>query len=112
MLNQAICINGLVNHLIHPMQCGLNGAHISEVPKFLAENLNETTHAIEFVNPFNVAHYWIIPVQLSGTSYFDVYSSSAAEYENDDIQKIHLTAEEPPWDPSMKGMKSEKERLK
>ena len=29
-----------------------------------------------------------------------MYYPSVAEYENDDIPKIHLTAEEPPWDPS------------
>ena len=34
------------------------------------------------------------------TSYFDVYSLSVAEYENEEISKIHLTAEEPPLDPS------------
>ena len=33
------------------------------------------------------------------TSLLDVYSPSEAEYENEDIPKIHLTAEEPPWDP-------------
>ena len=41
-------------------------------------------------------------LQLSGiTSYIDVHSSSVAEYENEDIPKIHLTAKETPWDPSM-----------
>ena len=34
MINQAIHIDGLVNHLLCPMQCWLNGVHISEVPKF------------------------------------------------------------------------------
>ena len=29
-----------------------------------------------------------------------MYSPSVIEYENDDIPKIHFTAEEPPWDPS------------
>ena len=74
---------------------------INEVPKFLAENLNETTHAIELVHTFHAAHPLIILLQLSRvTSYFDVYSPSITEYENDDIPKIQLTAEEPPWDPS------------
>ena len=35
------------------------------------------------------------------TSYFDVHSPSIAEYENENIPKIHLTAEETPWNPSM-----------
>ena len=38
---------------------------------------------------------------MSGVaSYFDVNCPSVAKYENDDIPMIHLTAEEPPWDPS------------
>ena len=73
---------------------------ISEVPKILADNPSETTHAIELVNPFDAAHPLSIPLQLSSvTSYFDVYYPSVTEYENDDIPKIYLTAEEPP-DPS------------
>ena len=46
MMNLAICINGLEYHLLCPMQCCLKGVHISEVPKFLAENFIVTTHAI------------------------------------------------------------------
>ena len=83
------------------MQCHLNGVHISEVPKFLAESPSVTTHAIELTDPFDAAHILIIPLQLSIViRYFDVYSPSIAEYENEDIPKIHLTAEESPWDPS------------
>ena len=76
------------------MQCHLNGVQINEVPKFLAESPSKTTHAIELVDPFNASHPLIIP------SYFDVYSPSITEYENDNIPMIHLSAEEPPWDPS------------
>ena len=102
MKNQAISIDELVNHLLCPIQCHLNGVQISEVPKFFAQNPNETTHAIEFVDPFNVAHPLIITLQLSGiTSYFDVNSLSVTEYKNDDIPKIHLTVEEHPWYPSL-----------
>ena len=75
------------------MQCCLNGVHISEVPKFQVECPSVTTHAIELADPFNAACLLIIPLQLSSvTSYFDVYSPSIAEYENEDILKIHLTA--------------------
>ena len=34
------------------------------------------------------------------TSYFDVYTPREAEYENEYISKIYLTAEKPPRDPS------------
>ena len=71
---------------------------ISVVLKFLAESPSETTHVIEVVDPFNTAHPLIMLLQLSRvTHYFDVYSPSVAEYENEDISKIHLTVEEPPW---------------
>ena len=70
---------------------------MSEGPKFLIESPRMTTHAKESNNPFDAAHLLIILLQLSNvTSYFDVNSLSVAEYENDDIQQIHLTAEEPP----------------
>ena len=85
------------------MQCHLNGLHISEVPKFLAESPGMTTNATELVNSFDAAHPLIIPLQLSGvTSFFDMYTPSIIEYENEDVPKIHLTAEEPPLDPSRK----------
>ena len=100
MINQAICIDGLDNPLLCLMQCHLNGVLISKVPKFLAETPSETTHAVELVVPFDITHPLIIQLQLSGiTSFFDVYSPSVEEYENDDILKIHLTAEGPSWDP-------------
>ena len=58
-----------------------------------------TTHAIEFADLFDAAYLLIILLQLSSvTSYFDVYSPSIAKYENEDIPKIYLTAEEPTWD--------------
>ena len=76
---------------------------INEVPKFLAGTTSETTHTLELVNPFNTAHPFIILLQLSGvSSFFDAYSSNMAEYMNDDISMIHLTAEENLWDPSTK----------
>ena len=89
------CINGLDNHLLYPMQCHLNGVHISEIPKFLAESPCVTTHAIELINLFDATHPLIILLPLSSvTSYFGVYSLSVGKYENEDISKIHLAAEE------------------
>ena len=64
MINQAIFINSLENHLLCSMQCHLNGVHISEVPKYLAESPSITTHAVELVDPFNAAYQLIIPLQL------------------------------------------------
>ena len=95
MINQAICIDDKPS--IMPHAVSLNGMHISEVPKVLAESPTVTTHAIELMDPFNAARPLIIPLQLSVViTYFDAYSPSKAEYKNEDI---HLTDEEPPWDP-------------
>ena len=98
IINQAICINGLDNHLLCPMQCCLNGGmHISDIPKFFAKSPSVTTHAIELADSFDVIHLLITLLQLSRvTSNFYVYSLSIAECENEDIPKIHLTADEPP----------------
>ena len=102
MINQAMCIDGLDNHLLCLMQSHLNGVHVSEIPKSLAESPSETTHAIKLVNPFDAAHQVVILLQLSSvTSFIDVYSLHIAEYENEDTPRIHLTAKEPPWDPSI-----------
>ena len=87
MINQAIHSSGLENHLLCPMQCCLIGVHISEVPKFQPDSPSVTT-----------LHPIIIPLHLSSvSSYFDVYFMSVSEYENEDILKTHLIAEESPW---------------
>ena len=100
MINQAICIDCLDSHLLYPLQCHLNGVHISEALKYFAESPSETMHAIGLVDPFDITHLLIILLQISGaTSYFDVYFPSIAKYESKDIPKIYLPAEEPPWDP-------------
>ena len=72
MINKAIYIDGLDNHLLCPMQCHLNGVHIREVPKFLVKSASETTHAIELINSFDTAHLLTIPLPLRCvTSCFD-----------------------------------------
>ena len=103
MIKQAICVDGFINHILCPIWCHLNGVQINEVSKFLAVTSSETTHVIELVNSFDTIGLLIILLKLSGvTSYFDVYSPSIAEYEDEEFSKFHLTAEEPPWDPSTK----------
>ena len=62
MTSQAICINGLENNLICPMQCCLKNVHITEVPKFLTDSLSVTTHAIALADSFHIAHSLLIPL--------------------------------------------------
>ena len=79
MINRAVCINGLEDHVLCPMQHCLNGVLISEVTKFSAESSSVITHAIKLPDPFDAAHPLIIPLKLSNvTSYFDMYSLSRA----------------------------------
>ena len=60
MVYQAICIDGLENHLLCPMQCCPNGVHISEVPKFLAKSPSVTFNAITVTHPLNATHLLVI----------------------------------------------------
>ena len=64
MINQVIHINGLENHFLCPMQYHLNGVHISEVPKFLADSPSMTTDAFQLLDPFNALHPLIILLQF------------------------------------------------
>ena len=52
------------------MQCSLNDVHISEVPKFLAESPNVTTHVIQLLDPSDVAHFLMILIWLSSVTSF------------------------------------------
>ena len=68
------------------MQSCLNGVHISEVSKILAESPRETTHRFQILDLFDASHQLITPLQLSSViGYFDMYSQSTAEYENEEI---------------------------
>ena len=94
IINQAICINGLKTTLLCPMQCHLNGVHVSEVPKFLAESTSVTTYALELIYSLNAASMLIIPHQLSRvTTYLDLYTLNLTGYANENIPNIYLTAE-------------------
>ena len=63
IINQAILIHGLENHLLYPMQRCLHGVHTSEVSKVSDGSPNETTDEIQANNPINAAHPLIIPLQ-------------------------------------------------
>ena len=78
----------------------MNCVLINEVPKFLAPFPSETSNAIQIENPFDVNHPVIIPLKLTRvTSYFNVRKPTQEEYEDQNILKIKITAEDPSWDP-------------
>ena len=100
-INQVIKIKGLNHNLFHLMQSCMNGVLIDEVPKFLAPILHETTDATQIENPFDATHIIIIPLKLNRvTTYFKVRKPTWEEYEDQNIPKIELMVEAPPWDPS------------
>ena len=112
IINQAIEIPHLRNHLLCIFQCRMSGAIINDVPKFQAPNPSVHTHAIR-VNSDDDSHTLLIPFSLKGvTSYFNVRKPTTAE--RDDYQKYaryDLTSEEPKWDPLTNEYEEIEERM-
>eukprot|EP00804_Cyclotella_cryptica_P019398 CCRYP_006588-RA/>CCRYP_006588-RA protein AED:0.13 eAED:0.13 QI:0/0/0/1/0.75/0.6/5/0/864 len=95
------------------MQCRLNGIKISELPKFLAEDPDESTHSLQVVDPLDDSSPLFIPLSLTGvTSYFQVRKPTIAEWENEAAYPhIDLTAEEPIWDPQSSDYSEMEDRM-
>ena len=72
---------------------------IDEVPKFLASIPSKNIHVIQIINPVDATHLIIVLLQLKGvTSSFNVRKPTQIEYEDQNILKIALLVEAPPWD--------------
>ena len=101
IVHQAIHIPHLDHHLLAPMQLRSNDVEVNDVPKYMAPNPTERTHAIVVKNAGG--EDYIIRLQLSGViSYFPIRKPSQEEYleaalEN---QVFELTNETTVWDPS------------
>ena len=68
MIDQAICINGIVNYLLK--WCAYQWSPL------LAESPSEITNALELVDSFNATHPLTIPLQSSRVvKYFDMYTT-------------------------------------
>ena len=99
-VHQAIYMPQLKHNLLCPMQLRLNDVEIDEVPKFLAEDPTERTHAISI--PIDNDDSLVIPLSLDGvTSYFPTFKPAAEEFEsaNEGDDLFELTYAEPEWDP-------------
>ena len=95
MVNQAIHIPTMENNLLCPMQIRMNDVKVSEIPKFLADNPTDETHAITFQDG---EASFIIPLSLDGvTSVFPTRKPTMEEYNNG--IRFDLTYESPVWDP-------------
>ena len=82
MINQEIQISELVDHLLCPMKY-----------YYLCSN-KYTTYATHLVDILNATLLLIISLQQHDVAiYFTLCSTKIAEYENEEISTIHLTAE-------------------
>ena len=95
MVNQAIYINGLANITMHYAISSEWSVYQWSPSLFGWESQCDYSCYTE-TDFFDIAHWLIILLQLcTMTSYFYVYSPNVTEYENQDIPKMYLTAEEP-----------------
>ena len=109
IINQAIEIPHLDNHLLCIFQCRMGGVLINDVPKFQAPSPSLNTHAIS-VNNDEGSHTLLIPLSLRGvTSYFNVRKPTTYEWEN--YSRYELTLDEPKWDPSTNEYQEIEERM-
>lgn len=102
IVNQAIEIPHLVNHLLCPMQLRMNDAKVDDLPKFLADNPTADNHTLILPNQDRGDDDSIrIPLSITGvTSYFDVRKPTEAEVHR--CTKYEATYECPDWDPHSK----------
>ncbi len=67
IINQAIHISHN-HHLLFPMQCCVNDMILNKLPKFLAADPTDQTHALTINNPNNPLHLVIVPLILRGVT--------------------------------------------
>ena len=102
--HQAIHCPRLTSHLICPMQSPVSGVRINELPKFLAEDLDENMHAIIVNDPLNPNKLLITLLALKGvTSYLPYGKPKASKYEDELIPHIGMTSKLTVWEISETG---------
>ncbi len=101
IINQAIHIPYLGHHLLCPMQCCVNDVTVNNLPKFLAANLTDQTHALTINDSNNPLQLVILPFTLRGvTSLLNVRTVNIDEFNSQDYPRLHLTSETLTWDPT------------
>jgi hypothetical protein len=101
IINQAIHIPHLDHHLLCPMQCRLNDVIINNLPKFLATDPTDQTHALTLTDPDNPLQLVILPLILRGvTLVLNVRGTTIDEFNSHDYLRLHLTSETLTWDPT------------
>jgi hypothetical protein len=101
IINQAIHTPHLDHHLLCPMQCHVNDVTVNNLPKFLATDPTDQTHALTLTDPDNPLQPVILPLTLRGvTLVLNVRSMTIDELNRHDHLRLHLTSETLTWDPT------------
>jgi hypothetical protein len=83
------------------MQCRVNDVTVNDLPKFLATDPTDQTHALTLTDPNNPLQPVILPLTLRGvTSVLNVRSMTINEFNSHDHFRLHLTSETLTWDPT------------
>ncbi len=102
MINQAIHIPHLDHHLLCPMQCRVNDVTVDIMPKFLASDPTNHTHALTIKDPDHPAQAVILPLALQDvTSLLNVRASTLDKWNSAGFKRLHLTSESLTWDLTM-----------
>jgi hypothetical protein len=100
IINQAIHIPHLDHHLLCPIQCRVNDVTVNNLPKFLAANPTDQTHALTINDPNNPLQPGILLLNLREVaSLLNVRTVTINELNNQDYSQLHLTSETLTWDP-------------
>ncbi len=100
IINQAIHIPHLDHHLLCPMQCRVNDLAVNDLPKFLAADPTDQTHALTLTDPDNPLQPVTLPLTLRGvTLVLNARSMTINEFNSHDHLRLHLTSETLTWDP-------------
>jgi hypothetical protein len=92
VIHQAIHIPHLDHHLLCPMQCCVNDVIINNLPKFLASDPTDQTHALTIKDPNNPLQPVILPLILRGvTLLLYVRPVTINEFNSLDHPRLHLT---------------------
>jgi hypothetical protein len=83
------------------MQCRVNDVIVNNLPKFLAANPTDQTHALTITDPNNPLQPVILPSTLRGvTLLLNVRTVTINEFNIQDYPRLHLTSETLTWEPT------------
>ncbi len=101
IINWVIHISHLDHHLLCAMQCCVNDVTVNDLPKFLAANPTDQSHALTINDPDNPLQPVILPLTLRGvTLLLNVRTVTINEFNSQDYPRLHLTSETLTWDPT------------